>query len=67
MHLSINPYVVVVVDVFVVFVVCIANLSLAAEVTCISVFPRFWIISPMIHVQELPMTVTVAYIDSPSM
>ena len=60
MHLSINPYVVVI-------VVCNANLSLAAEVTCLSVFPGFWMISPMIHVQELPMTSTVAYIDSPSM
>ena len=61
MHSSINPYVVVVVA------VCSANLSLAAEVTCISVFPGFWMSSPMIHVQELPMTLTVAYIDSQSM
>ena len=43
-----------------------ASLSLAAEVTCISVFPRFWMNFPMIYVQELPMTSTVAYIDSPS-
>ena len=49
MYLAINPYVVVV-------FVCGANLSLAAEVTCISVFPGFWMISPMIHEQELPMT-----------
>ena len=59
MHLSINPYVVV--------AVCGANLSLAAEVTCTAVFPGFWITSPMIHVQELPMTLTVTYINSPSM
>ena len=58
MHSSINPYVVV---------VCGANLCLAAEVTCISVFPGFWMTSPMIHVQELPMTLTVAYINSLSM
>ena len=48
----------------VVVVVCGANLSLAAEVTCISVFPGFWMTFPMIHVQELPMTLTVAYINS---
>ena len=59
MYSSINPYVVV--------VVCSANLSLAAEVMCISVFPGFWMTSPMNHVQELPVTLTVAYIDSPSM
>ena len=63
MHSSINPYVVVVV----VVVVPSANLSLAAEVTCISVFPGFLMTSPMIHVQELPMTSTVAYINSLSM
>ena len=66
MHSSINPYVVV--------VVCSANLSLAAEVMCISVFPGYWMTSPMIHVQELPktvqelpMTLNVAYINSLSM
>ena len=58
-HLSILTVVVV--------VVCSANLSLAAEVTCISVFPGFWMTFPMIHVQELLMTSTVAYINSLSM
>ena len=60
-HLSILIVAVVVV------VVHSASLSLAAEVTCISVFPGFWLNFPMVHVQELPMTLTVAYIDSPSM
>ena len=41
-----------------------SNLSLAAEVTYISVCPGFWMIFPMIHEQELQMTSTVAYIDS---
>ena len=54
-HLSIN-------DSFV--VVCGASLSLAAEVMCISVFPGFWMNFPMILVQELLMTSTVAYIDT---
>ena len=40
------------------------NLSLAAEVTCISVSPGFWLAFPMILVQGLPMTLPVAYIDS---
>ena len=53
-------------NVVVVVVVCGVNLSLTAEVTCISVFPGFWMTFPMIHVLELPMTLTVAYIDSPS-
>ena len=43
------------------------SLSLAVEVTCISVFPGFWMNFPMILLQELPMTSTVAYTDSPSM
>ena len=50
-----------------VVVVCSVDLSLAAEVTCISVSPEFWMTFPMILVQGLPMTLTVAYIDSPSM
>ena len=41
------------------------NLSLVAEVTCISVSPRFWMVFPMILVQGLPVTLIVAYIDSP--
>ena len=57
-HLSIN-------DSFV--VVCGVSLSLAAEVTCISVFPGFWMNFPMILIQELLMTLTVAYINSLSM
>ena len=50
-----------------VVVVCSVNLSLAAEVMCISVSPGFWMAFPMILVQGLPMTLTVAYIDSLSM
>ena len=42
----------------------VSNLSLAAEVMYISVFPGFWMIFPMILEQGLPMTSTVAYIDS---
>ena len=42
-------------------------LNLTTEVTCISVFPGCWKNFPMILLQELPMTLTVAYIDSPSM
>ena len=61
-HLPILIVVVVVVVVIVSVVVCSASLSLAAEVMCISVFPGFWVNSPMIHVQELLMTFTVAYI-----
>ena len=44
-----------------------SNLSLAAEVMYISVFPGFWMIYPMILEQELQMTLTVAYIDSLAM
>ena len=44
-----------------------SNLSLAAEVMYISVSPGFWIIFPMILEQGLPMTLTVAYINSPAM
>ena len=44
-----------------------SNLSLAAEVMYISVSPGFWMIFPMILEQGLPMTLTVAYIDSPAM
>ena len=45
---------------------CGVILSLAAEVTCISVFPGFWMNFPMILAQELLMTSTVAYINLPS-
>ena len=44
-----------------------SNLSLAAEVMYISVSPGFWIIFQMILEQGLPVTSTVAYIDSPAM
>ena len=47
--------------------VCGANLSLTTEVMCFSVFPRFWKCLPMILVQELLMTASVAYINSLSM
>ena len=43
-----------------------SNLSLAAEVTYISVSPGFWMIYPMILEQGLQMTLIVAYIDSPA-
>ena len=43
------------------------NLSLAAEVMCIFVSPGFWMIFPMILLQGLPMTSSVAYIDSLAM
>ena len=43
------------------------DLSLAAEVMYISVYPGFWIIFPMICEQGLQMTSTVAYIDSLAM
>ena len=59
-HLTILNFVVVV-------VVHSVNLSLAIKVMCISVSPGFWMIFPMILVQGLPMTSTVAYIDSPAM
>ena len=42
----------------------VSNLSLAAKVMYISVSPGFWMIFPMILEQGLPMTWTVAYIDS---
>ena len=45
----------------------VSNLSLAAEVMYISVSPGFWMVFPMILEQGLPMTLTVAYIDSPAM
>ena len=45
----------------------VSNLSLAAEVMCISASPGFWMMFPMILVQGLPMTLTVAWIDSPAM
>ena len=44
-----------------------SNLSVAAEVIYISVSPEFWMIYPMILEQGLPMTLTVAYINSPAM
>ena len=44
--------------------VCGVNLSLTTEVTCISVFPGFWTYLPMIPLQELLRTASVAYIDS---
>ena len=50
-----------------VVVVCSVNLSLAAEVMCISVSPGFCMAFPMILVQGLPMTLIVAYINSPAM
>ena len=45
----------------------VSSLSLAAEVMYISVSPGFWMIFPMILEQGLPMTLTVAYIDSLAM
>ena len=45
----------------------VSNLSLAAEVMYISVSPGFLMIYPMILVQGLPMTLTVAYINSLAM
>ena len=42
----------------------VSNLSLAAEVMYISVSPGFWMFFPMILEQGLPMTLTVAYINS---
>ena len=53
--------------IFFVVVVHDVNLSLAAEVTCISVSPGFWMAYPMILVQGLPLTLTAAYINSQSM
>ena len=43
-----------------------SNLSLAAEVMYISVSPGFWMMYPMILEQGLQMTLTVAYINSPT-
>ena len=43
----------------------VSNLSFAAEVMYISVFPGFWMIFPMILEQGLPMSLTVDYINSP--
>ena len=45
----------------------VSSLSLAAEVMYISVSPGFCMIFPMILEQGLPMTLTVAYIDSLAM
>ena len=45
----------------------VLNLSLAAEIMYISVSPGFWMIFPMIIVQGLQVTSTVAYIDSLAM
>ena len=45
----------------------VSDLSLAAEGMYISLSPGFWMIFPMILVQGLPMTSTVAYIDLPAM
>ena len=45
----------------------VSNLSFAAEVMYILVPPGFWMIFPMIIEQGLPMTLTVAYTDSPAM
>ena len=47
--------------------VCAVNLSLTTEVTCLSVFPGCLKYLPMILVQELLITASVTYIDSPSM
>ena len=47
--------------------VCDVILSLTTEVICIYVFPGFWTYFPMILVQKLVITLTVAYINSPSM
>ena len=45
----------------------VSILSLAADVMFLSVSPGFWMICPMILVQGLPMTLTVAYIYSLAM
>ena len=42
-------------------------LSLTTDIMYISVFPGFWKWIPMIHMQELLMTASVASVDSPSM
>ena len=41
-------------------------LSLTTDIMYISVFHGFWKWIPMIQMQELPMTVSSAYINSPS-
>ena len=45
----------------------VLGLSLAAEVMYISASPGFWMILPMILEQGLPMTLTVACINSLAM
>ena len=45
----------------------VSNLGLAAEVMYISVSPGFGMIFPMILGQGLPVTLSVAYIDSLAM
>ena len=45
----------------------VSSLSLAAELMYISLSPGFWMIFPMILEQGLPMTLTVAYINSLAM
>ena len=42
-------------------------LSLTTDIMYISVFPGFWKFIPMICIQELLMTASVASVDSPSM
>ena len=42
-------------------------LSLTTDIMYISVFPGFWKWIPMIHMQELLMTTSAAFVDSPSM
>ena len=41
-------------------------LGVTTNIIYISVFPVFWKWIPMIHMQELLMTVSAAYINSPS-
>ena len=41
-------------------------LSLTTDIMYISVFPGFWKWIPMIHMQELLMTTSAAFVDSPS-
>ena len=43
---------------------CGLILSLTTDIMYISVYPGFWI--PMIHMQELLMTASAAFVDSPS-
>ena len=42
-------------------------LSLTTDIMYISVFPGFWKWIPMICMQELLMTTSVAFVNSPSM